>query len=344
MPASRRYLHRQAKKLMKIHDINQLAKLLQVSVFHLIGVANKSTAYDIFRIHKKGGGKRLIEAPHKELKGIQRKLAFYFGALYHMIMPHCSFGYIFNTKQDKLKRNIVTNAQQHLNAAYMINADLEDFFHQIKSSQIHQFLSRPMFSFDERTKEILINLVTLDDRLPMGAPSSPSLSNLCLLDLDKHISQYCRWAGITYTRFVDNFTFSHPKDPLDAHFTHLSQYVQEANFAFNLSKTKVYGKKDDKIVTGIVIKEQQLTLDQSYFEGVKEAISYLSGAIKVSNYYQQKEIWIEEYKQKINGLLLFGEQVLGDQSEEMISLYNLYDEAVYPMDVGSQSWLDFSYL
>jgi len=63
---------------------------------------------------------------------------------------------------------------------------LKDAFHAILADRVAWvFLNKP-FSFDSELASLLMRLTSYQGRLPMGAPSSPTLSNFAarLLDTD----------------------------------------------------------------------------------------------------------------------------------------------------------------
>ncbi|PAE09674.1 reverse transcriptase, partial [Niallia circulans] len=62
--------------------------------------------------------------------------------------------------------------------------------------------------YTKAVSTILANICTLNDSLPQGASTSPALSNLIFIDIDKKISKYCMKNKIRYTRYADDLTFS----------------------------------------------------------------------------------------------------------------------------------------
>ena len=52
------------------------------------------------------------------------------------------------------------------------------------------------------------NLCTLNYSLPQGAPTSPILSNIVMLNFDNEIEKIVLEKRIRYTRYADDMTFS----------------------------------------------------------------------------------------------------------------------------------------
>jgi RNA-directed DNA polymerase len=58
----------------------------------------------------------------------------------------------------------------------------------------------------------LTKLTTWDHELPQGTPTSTHIANLVFLDTDIQLINLCNANNITYTRYVDDLTFSSPQD------------------------------------------------------------------------------------------------------------------------------------
>jgi hypothetical protein len=97
--------------------------------------------------------------------------------------------------------------------------------------------------------------------LVQGGSSSPLLFNIYCLDLDHELGDFCEQRGITYTRYLDDMTFSSPDSGFDTHSrigkgTRRSIYaiIQGHNLKLNESKTKVRDLKNGPVkVTGLQI-------------------------------------------------------------------------------------------
>ena len=114
--------------------------------------------YYKFSISKKTGAKRMIHAPVRGLKSIQKTLSFILQCVYE---PHASaYGFVKN-------KSIVDNARVHEGSRYVYNIDLKDFFHSIDQARIWKCLQLNPFNLkglidnlqwetlDVFTKEIL---------------------------------------------------------------------------------------------------------------------------------------------------------------------------------------------
>lgn len=175
---------------------------------------------------KPHGGIRLIEAPLPRLKAIQRRIL---AEILDRVPPYYDAAHGFVKG-----RSVHTFAAPHVHRAVVLRLDLADFFPRISGARV-QAVFRTL-GYPEGVADLLGGLCTtttpghvfrptshpdLDPaaladasrvyrrpHLPQGAPTSPSLANLCAFRLDCRLTGLADWAGATYTRYADDLAFS----------------------------------------------------------------------------------------------------------------------------------------
>jgi retron-type reverse transcriptase len=90
--------------------------------------------YTEFKIKKKSGADRIIHAPVKGLKAIQKTLSFILQCVFEP--HHAAMGFV----RDK---SIVDNARLHSGSKYVYNIDLKDFFPSIDQARVWKCLQLP---------------------------------------------------------------------------------------------------------------------------------------------------------------------------------------------------------
>ena len=121
---------------MTIHNIFRKLSTLDELAFRLAGIPYSLLAkliyptpkYKSFHLVKKSGGVRIINAPRKKIKIIQRKTLELIHEHYQSVKSPVH-GFVKN-------KSIVTNAQQHIDKSFIFNIDLEDFFPSIHFGRI----------------------------------------------------------------------------------------------------------------------------------------------------------------------------------------------------------------
>jgi retron-type reverse transcriptase len=237
-----------------------------------VGVS-KSDANHLFRsidslyyykeIPKKNGGVRVLTIPNAKLKGIQKKIYKYLQ--YQFRFPRSVHGGV-------LRRSIRSNATAHTSQEYVLNYDLKDFFPSIHHTKIDVALTRH-FDLAEDLRRWIVRVVTLNDELPQGAPTSPFFANLVAFPLDIRILKICDDSGCQFTRYFDDITISG-----DASVRKIFEEgpvetaIRREGFKVNKSKTSIASSEEPQYVTGIKV-NSGLSLDESYIAAVEDQIS-----------------------------------------------------------------------
>lgn len=341
-------MRQRVQRLLRIDRFADLAKLVRKAPLRLAALAANPT-YEEFYLPKKSGGKRLIENPSKELKKIQRKLNDYFQAVYYFNRTQAAYGFLSVPVDDPQPRHILTNAAAHLGCNWMLNVDMKDFFHQISQARAQELFEAPLFGLKEEVAVALAALCSYKGRLPMGAPTSPIISNLATIPLDQDLTDWAADQGIRYTRYADDLTFSSQTAITEQHFTEIQAWVNAYGLVLNPKKIKLYSPGGPpKEVTGLVVGKEQVYLSEEYQQGLRGAIEQLSTVVDAQyltpSGSNQGSDWVKELQQKVKGKLEFARHVMGEEDEGFGELEAAFEAAVEPPAFyGPLSWLDFGY-
>ena len=111
----------------------------------------------------------------------------------------------------------------------------------------------------------MTRFVTWKGELPQGTPTSTHIANIVFISIDNKLIDFCNKNNITYTRFVDDLTFSSQKD-----FQHLIPEILEtitsSGFRLSRRKTKYAG---NQIITGIKVFNHKIDAPDNIIEKVE---------------------------------------------------------------------------
>lgn len=245
-----------------LRDGRDIADLLEVTypslTFHIYRSPIESR-YRTFEISKRSGGKRVIHSPQTNIILLQKKLNHILQLVYTPKL--CVQGFVE-------RKNILTNAQAHLGSRCVLNLDLEDFFGSINFGRVRGMLLSKPYSLSEKAATVLAQIVCHDNRLPQGAPTSPTVSNMICGRLDSDLLRLAAKYNCKYTRYADDITFSSTSQNLPKAIAQLDEdhsaviigaqlehTIQRNGFRINETKTRLQRKGRRQEVTGLVIND-----------------------------------------------------------------------------------------
>lgn len=340
--------------ISSLNSFNDVATLLGVSRQHLwtVLIKQRNQNYFQFSIPKKSGGYRLIQAPHKSLKFLQKKLSLLLNDNYRA--DKHAYGF-------EKGKSIVLHAQRHVKKRYILNFDLQNFFHTITYQRVYGFFKN-YYKLNQKVAGTLANICCHPDGyLPQGAPTSPIISNMLANTLDKKLSSLARKNNCRYSRYVDDITFSTDKrefPPVIATYDSilnetslsnvLSNIIEKEGFLVNEGKTRMNPFYERQTVTGMVVNEK-VNVNRSYIRYVRALLHSLITAKKDNNieYAEKKFDSLYSFRYSgvrtrnpdiytvIRGMISFIGQVKGLDDSVYIKLAKSYNTIVtdmnYPM-------------
>ncbi|MBQ9337829.1 MAG: RNA-directed DNA polymerase [Lentisphaeria bacterium] len=228
--------------------------------------------YRIYRIPKKNGNFRTIEAPAPILKLIQRYI------LVRVLPVRLPWGESrLRETEARLRENgirfrpgeiprmlsaarafergcsIGRNAAAHCGKPIVVSLDVKNFFPSLKYGPVRAIFQE--LAEDDASAVMLAKFCTLNGHLPQGAVTSPHLSNLLMRDFDAALAEYSLLHGLAYTRYADDLTFS--GDPSNEEITELIRRCRSElatlGLRLNRDKIRIQRKGMRQEVTGVVV-------------------------------------------------------------------------------------------
>jgi hypothetical protein len=216
--------------------------------------------YTTFSIKKKNGGDRIIHAPVSGLKHILRPLNLIFNCVAE---PH------FKATGFVPGKSIVDNAKQHVGQHYVYNIDLKDFFHSFDRNRVKMGFMYSPFNFSGDLEPIAFMLSSLCTHpfeidgelktvLPQGAPTSPTITNILCVKLDRRLNGLAKRFNIAYSRYADDISFSSPTNVFikEEFFDELHRIINDQKLEINPSKTRLQQKAYKQEVTGLIVNDK----------------------------------------------------------------------------------------
>lgn len=235
-------------------------------VQYLVRLSQRSDrCYQSFYKRKSSGAKRRIDAPNKELKGIQSWILR--NILSQANLSKSAHGFIQG-------KGIKTNAVEHCDQRYLLCMDIEDFFPTIDDNKVYQVFYELVKN--KETAQILTGLTCFKKHLPQGAVTSPMLANIVFYPIDEQLTNLSQKRRITYTRYADDLSFSgNVKPRVLEMMNQCEQILNKNNFKVKRSKTRIMSGKGAKIITGLRINKGKPSIGRVRKKELRAAIHNL---------------------------------------------------------------------
>ncbi len=266
--------------MITYRELSSLETDLGFKVKTLHAISNNITAhYRKIKIPKKSGGTRTLYIPDEILKKVQRRINKVILSLFP-VSPYAT-AYVYGG-------GIRKNAEVHLNKPQILKLDIYKFFDSVTYMDIKsKVFNSKMFS--EQNRILLTNLCGINDSLPQGAPTSPTISNILLYDFDIEVGQWCKKRKIAYTRYCDDMTFSGNFNA-DEVVDFVREKLKENGFLLKKEKTVTANQSQRQSVTGVIVNEI-LNVPAEYRRKLRQELYYC------------KKFGIESHLEHINSTL-----------------------------------------
>jgi RNA-directed DNA polymerase len=182
-------------------------------------------------------------------------------------------------------RSIADNARAHVASSAVLNIDLEDFFPSIHYGRVRGVFSRFPFRLGTEAASTLAQLCCYEGRLPVGAPTSPILTNFICRRLDSELYGLARKHGCSYSRYADDITISKRTGELPVQIVaqisdggryvelgkSLVDVIQRHDFRINASKSRVRFAARRQDVTGLTV-NTRINVPRWYVRNLRAAL------------------------------------------------------------------------
>ena len=238
-------------------------------------------------------GKRIIHIPSPELKRVQRLIMRKYFKPYWIPI------------------SVKDAASVHCGKKWLMKLDIKDFFNSITEEQIKEIISRYVSLYesqiqirrtDESDTEQIFSMCTIKGKLPTGAPTSPYIANLLLMDFDYEIQKFCYEYCVVYSRYMDDLFFSSygPQYILSLVELEVLRQIKDLGFELNVPKIKYISSNKRQQVLGLGVNNQKPVLTK---EDKRKYRSYFYNMLSPLQFNKQKNY--KEHELEVLGHLAY---------------------------------------
>ena len=165
--------------------------------------------------------------------------------------------------------------------------------------------------------------------LPQGASTSPMLSNLIMREVDEKISSISGHAGLTFTRYSDDMTFS-TRQCFDRRraariVDRVSTTLRPLGLWLNTKKTVIVPPGARKVVLGLLVDGDKPNLTRDFRGNLRQHLYYLKKYGPVEHMNRRGFETVFGMKNHIRGHVDFARMVDKSFGPRMLALFNEVD-------------------
>lgn len=279
--------------------------------------------YQSFKIPKKSGGLRQIDAPDENLKLILGHWKTYFEDTLK-ILPHDAAHAYVRT------RSTITMMKKHQinESKWFLKLDFHSFFPSHNLDYVMKtfeniyplcfLLEDPVYKKDLRDG---LEYAFLNGVLPQGTPLSPTLTNILMMGIDYDIQHLC-WnehSKMIYTRYADDIVIS---SPYKFEYKKLQEKIikvikiHKAPFTLSKEKTRFGSSAGRNWNMGLMLnKDNRLTI------GHKQNQIFRAMLNNIMQDYKRNIFWSAEDRAELGGKIAYYKAVDPDYTNAVIQRY-----------------------
>ena len=283
---------------------------------------NVEEMYTEFKIPKRTGGFRTIDAPNEELKNFMRQVSHNVIRDFKLLPHDSAFAYV-------KRRSVIDAVKEHQknNSRWFLKIDLKDFFGSCNPTFIKEQLLK-LYPFAIRgpgTNEFidaLVKLSCLNNKLPQGTPISPWLTNLVMVEYDYKITKMLnnlpehgfKKQKYVYTRYADDILIS-AKEKFDYQtiIEFIKEILKDTPLTIKEEKTRFGSASGRNWNLGIMYnKDNELTIGHKKKRQIKDNIYY---------FIKFKDNFVLEQCQWLQGNISWLRSVEPEYTEGLLKYY-----------------------
>lgn len=202
----------------------------------------------------------------------------------------------------------------HAKSRAFYQTDLNHFFESIDSNLIESVLNAattPILDLNDHIHHI-VNLLTIDGKLPIGYSTSPILSNACLLRFDDRLAAVSKSRNWIYTRYADDIIISaEDRENIENAESIIEDCLTSelgTGFTLNPNKTRftTVGRKV-KILGLVILPTGKIVVDRDVRNRIESWLHfYVTNRSRLAKIFiEERDEGMEDGLQRLSGLISY---------------------------------------
>ena len=230
--------------LYRLRNRRRLAEYLKLSTEYF--TEQHIYIYNEFSKPKPNGdGERHFTVPPDDLKYIQKQIC---NLMRRIEIPHW-------VMSGKKTCSYITNSEMHLKSKFVKTMDISKFYDSAQRSRIYKMFVQT-FKMEHDIAWIMTELVTYNDVLPTGSPSSQLIVYWTYSNMFEEIQKISERYNCIFSLYVDDMTFSSNAPIVSKLRDEVSILLRKNGLIAKAKKDHYYQANDFKVITGVGIRQE----------------------------------------------------------------------------------------
>jgi hypothetical protein len=224
----------------KLSSKKKLSNLLGFSTQKLRELS-QTPSYKVFVTINESGKAREIQQPVNDLDALHTRIA--------SLLSRISIS--LNLHSGTKKRSHITNAKQHSGKQKLLTTDIKSFYPSTTEEMVFR-LFHHQFKMPGDIAKLLSEVCCYNKSLPTGSRLSMPLAYWANHQMFEEIKSLTDKHKLSFSVYVDDLTIS--GDAVnELLLSTVSKIVERHGHELHPDKTRIYGKNETKIVTGVIL-------------------------------------------------------------------------------------------
>lgn len=214
------------------------------------------------------------------------------------------------------KRSIFLHAKPHIGRKVVATFDVRAFYPSTKPAMVRSVLER--IGIGDEAADAVLRLVTKDDELPQGSPTSGFLANLALEPADRRIDALCRKHKLNFTRYVDDLAISGDTD-LTRFQGLIVEAIEGCGYEVAPEKIRYMNRDQQQLVTRLCVNDKLRPTNDFIAEVKAEIWECLNASAAVVA--AERGLHLHKLKNSLTGKVSHirgADRALGDKLQRML--------------------------
>lgn len=171
-----------------------------------------------------------------------------------------------------VNKKLIDMVKPHCGREAVYVVDLKDFYPTITKNRIlKMFLNS---SCSREIADLLSELVTFENRLPQGFPTSTMISNIVTFKLDIDHLNISQKYNLNRTRWIDDIVFSGGFKDIERARYYIDKSIAKNGFIVNVDKQKLRKRNQDPIAVGLSLNKHKPYVPNKIIEHLEFIINF----------------------------------------------------------------------